>query len=149
MGRASRGSPGRTSPGAEVDDGRGAPFRLGQDARKCIQPRSGCQIDVTICSGAAEIAALTDLAPLALGGLEREVMLRCQMTDGPAATAKDHRFRLRPEVVIDHAVEEFAVGDTGRGKGNVVAPYQVVDSVHASQIFEAGLARTVLVFAGA
>src|ERR1700736_1639995 len=94
-------------------------------------------------------ASLANFPMRAFNRLERVVVLGIQVPDRPAPAAEDHGFRLRPEVVIDHAMQELAVGDTGGRERHILASHQVVDGVDAAQVLEAGGARLLLLVAGA
>src|SRR5438874_2502629 len=76
------------------------------------------------------------------------MVLGVQVADGPALAAEDHRFGLRPEVVIDDAVQELSIGDARGGEGHVLTAHQVIDREDAAQVLVAGGARFLLVVAG-
>src|SRR5438105_1285490 len=91
--------------------------------------------------------SLANFPVRAFDRLERVVVLGMEMANGPALAAEHHGFGLGPEVVIDDAVKELAVGDPGRGKGHVVAADQVIDRIDPSHILEAGRAGLLLLVA--
>src|SRR6266576_1397876 len=73
------------------------------------------------------------------------MVLGVQVADGPALAAEDHRFGLRPEVVVDDAVQELSIGDARSGEGNVLTAHQVVDREDAAQVLVAGGTRFLVV----
>src|SRR6266851_2163087 len=93
----------------------------------------------------ASVPVLTDFSVCPFDGLQCVVVLGVEMADCPALAAEDHRLGLGPEVVVDGAVEELAVGHAGGRKRYVFAANEVVDGVDAAQVLEAGGPRLLLV----
>src|ERR1700730_3832656 len=77
------------------------------------------------------------------------MVLRIQVADGPALAADAHRLRFGPEVVVNDAVQELAIGDTGCRKRHVLPVDEVVHAVDPSQVFEARRTGLLFIIAGA
>src|SRR5205814_1762464 len=95
------------------------------------------------------VPVLSDFPMRTLHRLERVVVLGVEMPHGSALAAEDHRLGLGPEVVVDDAVEELPVGHARRRECDILAANEVVHSVDASQVLEAGGPRLFFVIARA
>src|ERR1700681_3367266 len=77
--------------------------------------------------------------------LERVMVLGVEVADRPALAAEHHRFGFRPEVVIDHAVQELPVGHARRRERHILTTHQVVDRKDTTKVLQAGSPRLLFV----